>query len=100
MKLEDIKTIDVQTKEWFDNANGNSYFASIITLNFGMPDEVELRNKFQYGYETQHEYEAAVTISKHIGLSETKLLRYFRDDHGVKVNVSKHPAKMSAVKAI
>ena len=100
MKLENIKTIDVQTKEWFDKVNGNSYFASIITLNFGMPDEVELRNKFQYGYETQHEYQAAEAISKHIGLSEVKLLRYFRDDHGVKVNVSKRPAKMTAVKAI
>lgn len=100
MKIEDIKTIDVQTKEWFDKANGNSYFASIITLNFGMPDTVEIRNKFQYGYETQHEYQAAEAISKYIGLSETKLLRYFRDDHGVKVNISKHPANMAAVKAI
>ena len=34
-----VKTIDVQVKEWFDKVNGNSYFAGIITINFGMKND-------------------------------------------------------------
>lgn len=50
MKVSDIKTIDVQTKTWFDKVNGNTYFAQRITLNFGMDNEFEFINPFQYGY--------------------------------------------------
>lgn len=45
-----IKTIDVNAKEWFDRANGNSYFSVVITLNFGMEDQKEIGVPFQYGY--------------------------------------------------
>ena len=36
--MKKLKTIDIQAKEWFDKANGNSYFSGEITLNFGMDD--------------------------------------------------------------
>ena len=31
-----IKTIDINAKQWFDKVNGNSYFSVVITLNLGM----------------------------------------------------------------
>ena len=49
IKLE-IKTIDVNAKEWFDKINGNSYFSADITLNFDMDNQQILEMPFQYGY--------------------------------------------------
>ena len=52
----EVKTIDVNAKEWFDKANGNSYFSGTITLNFGLDREdndIEYKRfdmPFQYGY--------------------------------------------------
>lgn len=65
MKTQDIKTIDVLTKTWFDRANGNTYFAQRITLNFGMDNETEFINPFQYGY-SSFEYFALKAIQKQI----------------------------------
>ena len=45
-----IKTIDINSLEWFDRLNGNSYFSCIITLNYGMKSEKILKIPFQYGY--------------------------------------------------
>ncbi len=45
-----VKTIDIQAKEWFDKINGNSYFACLVTINFGMSDEKIIKVPFQYGY--------------------------------------------------
>jgi hypothetical protein len=57
-KETQIKTIDLQAKEWFDKLNGNSYFSAIITLNFGLDNEKTINVPFQYGYGSQHEYVA------------------------------------------
>lgn len=48
--MNNIKTIDVQAKEWFDRLNGNSYFSAIATINFGMEDQKVINVPFQYGY--------------------------------------------------
>jgi hypothetical protein len=48
--MKNIKTLDIQAKEWFDRINGNSYFAGIITVNFGLKNEREYTLDFQYGY--------------------------------------------------
>ncbi len=53
-----IKTIDIQAKEWFDKVNGNSYFAGIITINFGMRDEEIFKLPYQYGYGDHYKYMA------------------------------------------
>ena len=45
-----IKTIDVNAKEWFDKVNGNSYFSAVVTINFGMKTEKQIKLPFQYGY--------------------------------------------------
>lgn len=45
-----IKTIDIQAKEWFDKTYGNSYFAAIISINYGLKNERTYKMPFQYGY--------------------------------------------------
>ena len=67
MKKQDIKTIDVLTKTWFDRFNGNTYFAQIITINYRMKDEVVLKNPFQYGY-SSYDYFAIECISKQLDI--------------------------------
>lgn len=44
-----LKTVDIFNKEWRDKVNGNTYFASRVTLNYGFPDEKTLYAEFQYG---------------------------------------------------
>ena len=51
MKLKDLKTIDINAKEWNDSINGNSYFSSEVTLNYGLHNEKLIKLPFQYGYE-------------------------------------------------
>jgi hypothetical protein len=48
--FDEIKTIDIQVLEWFDKANGNSYFASEVTINYGMDNEDTFVIPFKYGY--------------------------------------------------
>ena len=62
--MKTIKTIDINAKEWFDKINGNSYFAGIITLNFGMEDAKTIKMPFQYGYGDQYRHEAFNTMQE------------------------------------
>lgn len=50
MEKEQIKTIDIQAKEWLDKLNGNIYFSAKVILNYGMEDEEEITIPFEYGY--------------------------------------------------
>lgn len=50
MKKSELKTIDINAKEWFDKTYGNSYFAANVTVNFGMEDQQNFKLPFQYGY--------------------------------------------------
>ncbi len=54
VKIEDIKTIDINVKEWFDKINGNSYFSGYVVLNYCLEDEVILKLPFQYGYDDHY----------------------------------------------
>jgi len=45
-----MKTLDIQAKEWFDKASGNSYFSGTITTDFGTDKEKNYTMPFQYGY--------------------------------------------------
>ena len=58
------KTIDVNAKEWFDNKNGNSYFAGTITLNYLLDNEETFLMPFQYGYGSQYEQEAKAILTQ------------------------------------
>lgn len=48
--MKQIKTIDINCKEWFDKVNGNSYFAGTVTINYGMDDGQTINLPYQYGY--------------------------------------------------
>ena len=56
MNARDIKTIEIDTRTWFDKVNGNTYFAQIITVNFGRKNETTIINPFQYGYSSFEEF--------------------------------------------
>ena len=62
--MKSIKTIDVQAKEWFDKVNGNSYFAGLVTVNYGMEDVKEFIMPFQYGYGNQYEQEGLKLVKE------------------------------------
>lgn len=66
MKTSEIKTIDLQVKEWFDKINGNSYYAAIITINFNRKNEKTIKMAFRYGYGNHSEYEAFQAIKKEL----------------------------------
>ena len=57
-----IKTVDVQAKEWFDRVNGNSYFSTVVTVNYGMEDEKEIKIPMQYGYGDMYKHEAFYSL--------------------------------------
>ena len=77
-----VKTIDVNGLEWFDKVNGNSYFAGIVTVNFGMKDQKKFKMPFQYGYGDSYRYEAFKTLQKEGIIPETKeqSWQYCRDN--------------------
>ena len=58
------KTIDVNAKHWFDNKNGNSYFAGTITLNYGTETKETFLMPFQYGYGSSYEHEAKAILTQ------------------------------------
>jgi len=88
-KTLQIKTIDIQAKEWFDKVNGNSYFAGIITVDLGLPTEKEFKMPFQYGYGLQYEQEA-FTILRNNNLLPEKVNGYSPDlkDNGIIIRSS------------
>jgi hypothetical protein len=68
-----IKTIDINAMSWFDKVNGNSYFAAVVTVDFGLKSAKEIKLPFQYGYGSQHEQEAGAELDR---LGIIKLKRY------------------------
>jgi len=66
MKTRDIKTIDVNCKEWFDRINGNSYFSCHIIINYGKANQKELFVPITYGYGDYYRYEAFDKIKKEL----------------------------------
>lgn len=71
MRTKEIKTIDVNAKEWFDKVNGNSYFSCKVIINMSMDNEKILLIPFQYGYGNQFEY-AAFKKLKEVGIFSKK----------------------------
>jgi hypothetical protein len=89
----DIKTIDVQAREWFDKINGNSYFSARVTLNYGTDESKTIHLPFQYGYGYQYHAETINILSK-IGcipenISKSISLRRYCQDNGIDLNCSK-----------
>ncbi len=66
MKTRQIKTIDINAKEWFDKINGNSYFSAEIIINFGLKNSKLITLLFQYGYGDQYRFKAFEAIKKEL----------------------------------
>ena len=64
MKLSQLKTIDINAKEWRDKINGNSYFSSDVILNYGMNSQETIKVPFQYGYGDHYVYQSLREIQK------------------------------------
>ncbi len=64
MKLSQLKTIDINAKEWHDKINGNSYFSSDVILNYGMNSQETIKVPFQYGYGDHYVYQSLREIQK------------------------------------
>lgn len=91
MKTQEIKTIDVNAKEWRDKINGNSYFSARATLNFGESSEVNITIPFQYGYDEQYKTEAFKAIQELCewdSLAAAPLWR-FCEENGIILRASK-----------
>ena len=71
MKANNIKTIDVHCKEWFDKVNGNSYFAGEVIVNAGKKTETIVKIPFQYGYGDHYRYEAFEAVKKNLKTFKT-----------------------------
>lgn len=93
MKARDIKTIDVQAKEWFDKVNGNSYFSMDITVNCGRENEQSIYVPMQYGYGEHYKYVAFDVMRKQLKLfravdGNTSPFRVY-EKYNIKANHSK-----------
>lgn len=85
-----IHTIDIQAKEWFDKVNGNSYFAALVTLNFSMPDEKQVKVPFQYGYGDSAKTKSIEQLQKDgILPNDGTLYSEYFTDNGIIVRYSK-----------
>lgn len=66
MKTAQIKTIDIQAKEWFDKSAGNSYFSAEVTINYGMKNQVNFYIPMTYGYDNHYKDVAFNEIKKRL----------------------------------
>jgi len=75
-----MKTIYIHAKEYFDKANGNSYFASKVYVD----DELKFELPYQYGYDDQSRYESMQQLVK-AGMLENGTWQECKEK-GIKVN--------------
>lgn len=87
-----MQTLDILSKEWFDKNAGNSYFAAVATIDFGLPTEKCVKVPFQYGYGDQYLAETAHQLrcdgllpDKSYGLPITRYCR----ENGIVLRYSK-----------
>lgn len=59
-----VSTIDITALEWFDKANGNSYFAARVVVNYQLPGETTIILPFQYGYGDHYVSQAAQELDR------------------------------------
>ena len=81
-----IKTIDINSKEWFDKINGNSYFSSNITINYGMNDAKNIEIPFTYGY---GDYSKQYSFEKLFELGYLPTSKYWELDKEIIVRYNK-----------
>ena len=77
MKLSQLKTIDINAKQWRDKIYGNSYFSSDVILNYGMHNEKVIKLPFQYGYGDQYIYASLEEVKNLFPKSKWYKEKYF-----------------------
>lgn len=90
--LNTIQTIDINAYEWFDKVNGNSYFAAIIVLNYGLNTEKEIKLPFQYGYGDYYKHAAFKELEKQgliFGVKENEAIWNFCQRNKITLRTSK-----------
>lgn len=65
-----VKTIDIETKTWWDRTNGNTYFANQVTVNYGTDQAQTFYSPFQYGYSSSHFHDIAGKTLENAGVIE------------------------------
>lgn len=73
-----MKTLDIQALTWFDKVNGNSYFSALVTIDNGTENEKTIKLPFQYGYDSQHEFEAVKVLKENGFYPDCKSESLFR----------------------
>ena len=63
MKLSELKTINIEAKEYFDSINANSYYRSQIILNKDLKNKEIFIIPFTAGYERQYLFDSLNLIS-------------------------------------
>jgi hypothetical protein len=95
-----MKTIDIQAREWFDKTYGNSYFSAIVTVDYCMESERQIKIPFTYGYGDYYK-EAAFRALKNEGVISTELLslRRWCEENGVilRSNIQKNCLKRDLI---
>ncbi len=84
-----IKTIDINAKEWFDKVNGNSYFSAEVILDYGTREERILKLPFQYGYGEQYTHEGFKVIKQFLSIEYKRTLWQYCKDKDIILRTSK-----------
>ena len=98
-----IRTIDGQAKEWFDKVNGNSYFAGIIIVNYGLKGERSYKMPFQYGYGDHYRDMAFKLLQKQENIKlddRTSYWRYYEQNKIIARHSIQENCKQSELKNI
>ncbi len=87
-----MKTVDITGKEWFDKANGNSYFSAWISLDYGTDKEKSIPIPFQYGHGDTYIDAAKKILTEHnyISPSHTQTLWSYCKENGIVLRTTKH----------
>ena len=100
MLLSELKTIDFQILEWFDKTYGNTYFASRITLNFGLENQTEFIIPFTYGHGNHAEFKSYEKIDEYFNLSKGTIGWRYCNDNNIIVRINKRDALKRELKNI
>ena len=89
-KNSSLKNVHVETFEWFDRVNGNSYFANIVTVNLGLKNEFSFNMPFEYGY-GNHSLDMACKALRTIKATDLNLYHWsVCQDNKINVKHVKH----------
>jgi hypothetical protein len=99
-KVSSLKTLDIKHLEWFDKANGNSYFACEVICNYGLKNQFSFNLPFQYGY-GDHYFDMVAKQLIKIGVTSFNLYRW-QDQQDSKVLIRRHtlPATSKELKEV